>query len=103
MGGTAELSPWERLQQMVHTENLVSEVPALEIFLKDGVGVSGAGSFDTTPSCSTSPCLKDHAKTVLLALHLAYEVYSMSVPDITPPTNQFLFSVCMATIQLTPK
>ena len=100
MGGTAKLSPWERLQQMVHAENLVSEVPALEIFLKDGVGVSGAGSFDTTPSYSTSPCSKDHAKTVLLALHLAYEVYY-----VCPRYNStyklvewFLFSVCMATI-----
>ena len=70
MGGAAELSPWERLQRMVHTENLVSEIPALDLFLKDGVEVSVASSFDTTPSYCSAPCLKDHAKTVLLALHL---------------------------------
>ncbi len=87
MGEATGESSWKQIQGRFELEeDMIAALPALQLLniatTKKVVG--SHGNEDATPTCTT-PFLKDHAETVLLALHLVYEVSCALCALISPP------------------
>lgn len=92
---THEKSPWQLVQERVQTEEMSAAVPALQLFASNGQHVGVANKCTSTPVAMSTSCLQSHTQTVLMALHLVYEVC-----DCHAPANIFLVLIASNSYQL---
>lgn len=71
--GGATKSPWKHVQDMVLANNMMFDIPALQMFVSNTRHLGVVNKISTTPTLPAY-CLKSHVQTVLLGLHLVYEV-----------------------------
>ena len=76
--GGASKSPWQHVQDMVQNDNMMVAVPALQMFVTNTRSVGVVNKRLATPTLPVF-CVQSHIQTVLLALHLVYEVRDIIV------------------------
>lgn len=81
VGGATDESPWHQIQKQAPVKNLADVYPAFKLLGRNMDVGKWCDLDETTPSYST-PSLEGHAQTVLMALHLVYEVSSLQGSNI---------------------